>query len=360
MLGLSAASLRPAAAQPVSRKGEIPAALRRGFNLPDQVPLRADRQPEPATLKALRRLGLTHIRLPVAAEYVLPSFSGPATIASAMDDLSQALDMLLGLGYAVSVDLHPGPDFQNLLRLDAQAAQKALLVNWPLLARRLARWPANRLCVELLNEPPAADADWRPFSEKLAKVVRGELPDTVIVTGPAPAQRHEALAAWEPFADPNIVYAVHYYDPMAFTHQGAIWAKGSVWSRIDGVAFPTQPNDPALLRLAAEADRRGDAQAARELRETAAVAWNAATISASLAALAAWSEAHGAPVIVNEFGALRATANRASRLAWIASVRAAAERHGFGWAHWDYSTSFGLIGEDRAIDRGVIQALLGD
>jgi len=358
LLGVAATALAPARAGAISRKGAIPKALRRGFNLPDQVPLRSGRESDLATLKTLRRMGMTHIRLPVAAEYVLPSFSGPATVSAATDDLARALDRLIALDYAVTVDLHPGADFQELYRRDGKAAQGALLANWPLLARRLSQWPADRICAELLNEPPVSDDVWRPFAEKLVRAVRAELPKAVIVTGPAPWQRPEALAAWAPFADPNIVYAVHYYDPMAFTHQYSTWDKGSVWSRLSEVPFPSEAGDERLLRLAGEAAARGDKEAESALRDMAARTWNAAAIDAQLGTVAAWSEAHDAPVVVNEFGVLRWKARRADRLAWLAAVRASAERCSFGWAHWDYSTGFGLLNEDGALDSGVLQALL--
>jgi endoglucanase len=357
-LAVSAAISAPARALEATRKGATPAVLRRGFNLPDQVPLRVDQEPDISTLKTLYRMGMTHIRLPVATEFILPTFSGPATISSAMDDLSRALDELLSLGYCVSVDMHPGADFQNLYRRNAKAAQGALLANWPTLARHLTHWPADRICAELLNEPPTTDDVWRPFAEKLTKAVRVELPKNIIIAGPAPFQRHELLASWTPFADPNVVYAFHYYDPMAFTHQDAAWDKGSAWSRISGVPFPTEAGDATLLRLAAEAGQKGDRDVERVLKETAGRAWTAAAIKAQFDVVAAWSEAHGAPVIVNEFGVLRWKAKRADRLAWLAAVRAAAERCGFGWTHWDYSGAFGLVNEDRSLDRGVAQSLL--
>jgi endoglucanase len=360
LLGLSVASLTPVRAEPAPRKGMIPQALRRGFNLPDQVPLRADQQPDVSTLKTLHRMGMTHIRLPVGAEYLLASFSGPATISSATDDLSRALDMLLGIGYSISVDMHPDADFQNLYRRDVRVAQGALLADWPILAKHLSRWPADRICVELLNEPPTTDDVWRPLSEKLAMAVRAQLPKNIVIVGPAPYQRHENLASWKPFADPNVVYAFHYYDPMAFTHQYAVWDKGSAWARISGVPFPTEPGDPTLRHLAAEAGRRGDQEVERILKETAGVAWSAAAIKTQFEGVAAWSETHGAPVIVNEFGVLRWKAKRPDRLAWLAAVCAAAEQCGFGWAHWDYSGAFGLVNEDRSLDRGVVQSLLGD
>lgn len=347
-----------ARAEPAKRAGAAPAHLIKGFNLPDQVPLKLEHAAEPRTLRVLRDLGMTHVRLPVAAEYMLPSFSAPATLSSAMDDLTRALDRLLGLGYHVSVDLHPDSDFRDMQRRDPERAHKALLVGWPSLALQLSRWPADRVSVELLNEPDTTDAIWRPFVETLAQAVRARLPRNAIIVGPAPYQRLDALTDWTPLADRNVIYACHYYDPMIFTHQGASWETGSPWARVAGVPFPSAKDDPALERLAVSAARNGDAGAALELRQTAGRAWTPDAISAQFDAARAWSEKHSAPIIINEFGVLKWKARRADRLAWLAAVRSAAEAHGFGWAHWDYATSFGLLDDSGSIDEGVIRALL--
>ncbi|MGD9542774.1 MAG: glycoside hydrolase family 5 protein [Methylocystis sp.] len=356
-VALIAGALGPAAATAATTTAE-PASLPKGFNLPDQVPLRAEHVADPGTLRALRGLGMTHVRLPIAAEFLLPEFSTPTTISSAKDDLTRAVDQLLGMGYDVSVDLHPDSDFQDLQRRDPARAHRALLAGWPPLADHLARWPAERIYVELLNEPATTDDVWRPFVEVLAQAVRARAPRNAIIVGPAPAQRLDALTGWAPLADSNVIYACHYYDPMVFTHQGASWEAGSPWAKIAGAPFPSAKDDPTLLRLAAKAERDGDADAARELRQTAQRAWTADAIRAQFADAQRWSATHGVRIFVNEFGALKDKARRGDRLAWLAAVRAAAEAQGFGWAHWDYSTSFGLLDGSGAIDQGVIGALL--
>lgn len=347
-----------APADPSNRAGATPLSLLKGFNLPDQVPLRLEHDANPRTLRALYRLGMTHVRLPVVAENVLGSFSAPATVTSAMDDLARILDRLVEIGYCVSVDLHPGPEFQNLLQRDPKGAQKALLSGWPVIADRLSRWPADRISAELLNEPNTTDELWRPFVETLAQAVRARLPKSRIIVGSAPFQRLEALTRWTPLADDNVIYACHYYDPMVFTHQGASWDADSPWTHVAGAPFPSAKDDPELLRLAADAAREGHASTAQALRQAAERSWTAETISRQFDGLMNWSQTHSAPVIINEFGALKWKARRNDRLAWIAAVRAAATSHGFGWAHWDYSTSFGLLDDAGAIDEGVIRALL--
>jgi len=44
----------------------------------------------------------------------------------------------------------------------------------------------------------------------------------------------------------------------------------------------------------------------------------------------------------NEFGVYRAKTPECSRLHWLQDVRTALERHGIGWAMWDYADGFGV------------------
>ncbi len=352
-----------AAAGSLSRKSlaadafSLPEGLRRGINLPDQAPRRPGERASDQALAVLRARGLTHIRLPVLAEAALPAFSGPATIGVTFDDLDRALERLMALGFVVSVDLHPGAQFQKMQREEPEKAHRILRVGWAGLAGRLARWPAQGVFAELLNEPATSDDIWRPFVEDLARSVRERLPATTLIVGPAPYQRIEALTRWRPLADRNVVYAVHYYDPLVFTHQGLTWDATSPYAPLAGVPFPLLRNDPAMARLAEEAQGRGEG-AASALAEAGRMDWTPSTIATQFAALREWSAAQGAPIVVNEFGVLRFKARPRDRIAWIGAVRTAVEAQGFGWAHWDYSGGFGVADESGNLDRGVVDALL--
>ncbi|MGJ0508507.1 MAG: glycoside hydrolase family 5 protein [Methylocystis sp.] len=272
--------------------------------------------------------------------------------------MSRAVDVLLALGFAVTIDLHPGRDVNALLARNPASAQLVLINGWARLARHLARWPAERIFVELLNEPATSESVWRPMSEALIGEVRGQLPETYVIVGPAPYQRWDSLAESQPLSGERIVYACHYYDPMVFTHQGADWEADSPWGRAAGVPFPSSAADPALLALARQASAAGDEPLAVELRQMAAQAWDAESINRDFAKLAQWSTRHAAPVMINEFGVLKGKVKRLHRLAWLSATRRAAETHGFGWAHWDYATDFGLLDGAGAIDEGVMRALL--
>ena len=56
-----------------------------------------------------------------------------------------------------------------------------------------------------------------------------------------------------------------------------------------------------------------------------------------------WAQRWNVPVTCNEFGVFRAYSDPAARAAWISDLRQTLEKHGIGWAMWDYSGSFGVV-----------------
>jgi endoglucanase len=355
---IGAAALAPRRALAGAGAKDRARLLARGFNLPDQVPSRQAARPQRATLKWLRERGMTHVRLPVRGENVMPRFSSASTIRATIDDFDRALELLLGLDFVVSADMHPGGDFARLHRADPEAALSALTEGWRNLAKAVRRLPPSRVFGELLNEPNVEDAIWRAQAERLVSDLRGELPSTTFIAGPAPYQRVEALAGWRPLADDNIVYAFHYYDPMAFTHQGLNWDPSNPLSRLEGVPFPASRGAPDMAQLLDRLRARGEDDLASSIDHALDRPWTGQTIAAQFAPLADWSRKHSAPVILNEFGVLRFKAPRAARLAWLKTVRETAQANGFGWAHWDYNQGFGLLDETGKPDFALIDVLL--
>ncbi len=356
------AFLSPAAAFAVGPMGGVPAdrvaALARGFNLPDMVPATARRPNLPATLDALRRDGFTHVRLPLRSDSVIPRFAAPAVTAEALDDLDAALDLLLGRGFAVSVDMHGGDGLAGLYRRDPAAALAALTEGWAVLARRIRPRPPSRVFAELLNEPPTSDDLWRPQAEALAASVRSTLPETTLLVGPAPFERVEALTSWRPLVDRNVVYVCHYYDPMDFTHQGADWGAASPYRYLAAVRFPARLSDAPVQRILAGLRRDGHADVARSFEEALAEPWSVERVQGQFAPVGDWARRHGVPVLLNEFGVLRGKAPTADRLLWLAVVRRAAEANGIGWTVWDFDQGFALVVDGRP-DPGVVEALRG-
>ena len=109
-------------------------ALSHGFNLagwmdqPESIP------PDAAVLRALRKAGMMHIRLPVPAERLMRQFTSESDLKDELRAVDRALTMLLSIGYHVSVDLHPNERFSSMHRNDAKASMESLQEAWGHLA----------------------------------------------------------------------------------------------------------------------------------------------------------------------------------------------------------------------------------
>ena len=341
-----------------------PAAVestRRGFNLPGwDRPDPSPGRPDAGVLKSLRRLGMTHIRLPVDDAKLYVDAGTARTRDAYLRDLVGEIDELRGLGFTVTVDLHPGPRLSRLYTSDPDAALRALESLWTDLAGAVRLFEPEGVYAELLNEPATTPGIWAAHARALAVHVRRLLPRHTLIVGPAGPQRHEALAGMVPLADPNVLYAVHYYDPFAFTHQGADWeGPDSALPFLRNLPFPASAGDADVAAILGGLDGTVGRRAADVLRASLDDGWNEAAIGAAFAQMASWSRRYGRPVIVDEFGVYAAHAPRAARLAWLKAVAAASEARCIGWTHWDYGDGFGLLDpRTRRPDEGVIGALM--
>ncbi|MCA1613838.1 MAG: hypothetical protein LC800_06750, partial [Acidobacteria bacterium] len=118
--------------------------------------------------------------------------------------------------------------------------------------------------------------------------------------------------------------------------------------------YPSSPE--AVAGLPAVADETAGAA----LRDYGERRWDATLVEREIAAAAAWARRHGVALACNEFGAYRAHAPAGARLRWIADVRTALEKHGIGWAMWDYAGSFAVALKKDGVavpDRQTLAAL---
>jgi endoglucanase len=88
--------------------------------------------------------------------------------------------------------------------------------------------------------------------------------------------------------------------------------------------------------------------------------WDAARIDAEISQVSDWAKQRGVSVVCNEFGVYRAYADPYDRAAWVKDVRTLLERHGIGWAMWDYSGDFGVATKKdgkAVLDETIVKAL---
>jgi endoglucanase len=334
-------------------------ALSRGFNLDGWFNEKEPAPPSLELLRELRKAGMSHVRLPVPAERVMPRFASKPEREERLHEIDGALSELLSLGYHVSLDLHPGERFNRLHRQEPEASLQEMKDAWTGLARIMRRHRADRIFAELLNEPDL-DADrWQREAEELAGVVRRLLPRTTIIVGPVNWQRADSLSSLRPLNDLNVVYAIHMYDPMAFTHQGH-WLPEEPLSSIRGLPYPIRADDPRVQKLRQHLLEEQKTQALAALDQAIIASADADGVAKGLEPAAAWQRRFSRPIIINEFGVLKSQAPRESRLRWLSAVVTYADQHCWGWAHWELAQGFGLV-DDRTgrADPGVMRALLG-
>ncbi len=270
--------------------------LDRGINLGNVLDARRGTKPLPwPGAAALEAAGFSTVRVPVCWTDHLGDPAFPVRVDA-------VVDALLAQGLHVVVNVHHFDDLQP----------DVLHALWTRIASRYAdRPPALRL--ELLNEPRIPPDAWNALAASTLARVREADPEREVLIGPAAANTLDALDDLVLPRDGHLSLTFHYYEPFAFTHQGAFWEPGSeAWL---GTGWGS------------DADR--------------------AAVTADLRRARAWGERHGVAVFMGEFGAID-RAEPAARAAWTAWVRTEAERLGIGWCYWALGTEFALDADLRS------------
>lgn len=305
-------------------------------------------------VRLIRDLGFGHIRFTLNPRILLNPQQPEVLHQEMLGYVDAALDMMVGEGVAVIVDLHPEDDFKHGLHANANAVEN-FAIFWKALATHLSHRDPETLFLEILNEPVLAEAEeWAAIQRSVLAAMRTGAPHhTLIATGHRWSDIAELLQV-EPIADPNIVYNFHCYDPHIFTHQGATWGL-PYWEHLAHLPYPLSWDE--LERLI----RHTPNEAAREgLRGYTGGAWNHTKVLEWIGRAAAWGAKYNVPLTCNEFGVYRAKSLPEHRLAWLHDIRTALEFYGIGWTMWDYAGGFSVVNQAegrRVVDEGTARAL---
>lgn len=334
--------------------------LARGFSLTGWLDEAKPREPDFVTLRSLRGRGFLHVRLPVLAENLMPRFVSAETAQATRVALTAAIDRLTALGYAVVVDMHGDSGLHALFQTDPDAARDAVIGAWTALGPMMRARADKAVMAEVLNEPPVSDLVWADMQPRIVAAMRIAMPATTFVVSTGGPQRVERLTASKPIGDRNTVYAVHYYDPMAFTHQGAAWMKPDPIAWLHDVPFPILLGDQRLVKLAASLRAAGLTSVAAYVEGFHDRSFGVAEVRAHIRSLADWSTTNGRQVVIGEFGVYRGAVSQVYRAQWLATVSRAAVDNCIGWTHWEYRDGFGLLdGKTGVPDEGTLNALVG-
>jgi hypothetical protein len=302
----------------------------------------------------IKSMGFDHVRLSVNPQPMMNEREPNKILEDHLASLDAAVKMILGHGLAIVIDLHPESDFKARLSKDDEFVER-FADFWRALAAHYSSWDADRLFLEIMNEPEFTDRyRWLGVEMKLAAAIRQGAPALTIIAAGARWSNDDELVFQEPLHDPNIIYNFHFYEPHIFTHQGATWGP-YYWHWLREVRYPSSPESAERVAplVPDEMDRL---QVIRYGHDH----WDAARIESEIKQAAEWASRRDVPLVCNEFGVYRAFVDPDDRAAWIHDVRTALERNGIGWSMWDYSGSFGVVTkkDGKAMpDDGVLRAL---
>ncbi len=285
----------------------------------------------------IKAMGFDHVRLSVNPQPMFRRGQADRIPADYLGYLDGAVQMILGRGLAVIIDIHPESDFKQKLTTDDGFVEQ-FADYWRALARHYATTNPELVSFEILNEPEFHDRyRWQGVQAKLAVAIREGAPQHTIIVAGAYWSSENELLFFDPLRDANIIYNFHFYDPHIFTHQGATWSTNYV-HYLKELPYPSTPeNVQAAAALIPDAANR--LQAIHYGLDR----WNATRIDGEIGQVAAWAKRWSVPVTCNEFGVYRKAANPQDRAAWISDVRATLEKYGIGWTMWDYSGGFGVV-----------------
>ena len=265
-------------------------------------------------LEKIAAWGADHVRIPVDHN-VLEEGKGFSEEGFAL--LAQAAEDCRALGLHVVIDLHKtagfsfdtyGEDEHGFF--ESAALQERFYRLWEEIARRFGDAP-DRIAFELLNE--VSDRDYLPVWNQVVRRciarIRTFAPETLILVGSYWNNAAEAVKDLEAPFDSRVVYNMHCYEPLTFTHQGAYW---------------TDAIDPEVRIPFAESGT------------------DAAYFEDLFASAIEKAKANGVPLYCGEYGVIDRTAPE-DALAWYRTIHSVFERHGIGRCAWSYKAmDFGL------------------
>lgn len=303
----------------------------------------------------IKALGFDHVRFTIEPAPLFKEWDDPSKLnADYLGYVDKALDTILAQNLAVIVDIHPSDPFKVRLNTEDRHVE-ALAKFWNSFATHLSARDPERVFLETINEPMVEDRyRWYGIQAKLITAIRSGAPQhTIIVSGNRWSGLYDLLTL-EPYSDANIIYNFHFYEPFAFTHQGATWAGANV-SYYRNVPYPSSRD--AVTKIM---DTVADEQARYNLLRYGEDNWNAERIDREIAVAAEWAAKRHVLITCNEFGTFRRFAAPADRANWIRDMRTALEKYGIGWAMWDYAGGFGVvnkINDSATPDELVVNAL---
>ena len=306
----------------------------------------------------LKISGFTYVRFPVDERILLTE---PNTLNTVyLEKMDAFIQKIIAMKVGVLFDFHPTQGFKDKVHANPAYADNIKLF-WGKLAKHLSKFDPNYLFFEVMNEPSAETAEqWNKVQETWVTTIRANAPKhTIVVDGNLRITKDDwndvtAVMSIVPLKDKNIVYNLHYYQPFAFTHQGATWG-WEVAKYTEGLLYPMNKTNCINIKN----KYSSIAAVGWAMDDYIVQNWNKQTLSTKIKPVADWATSKNICVIVNEFGAYY-TAQNNGKTQYLKDMREALEANGIGWCVWEYDKGFGIVtktGSTISFNAGVKDAL---
>ncbi len=259
--------------------------------------------------------GADHVRIPF--DYNILENSDGSYCGEGFDRLAAAVEICAKYGLSTVLDLHKTAGFSfdyysesESGFFDSEEYQERFYRLWEKLAKRFGNDP-DHIAFELLNEvtDKAFIGKWNEIVRTCIPRIRKFAPETIILVGSYKNNAADTVCELDPPFDSRVVYNMHCYEPLIFTHQGAYW---------------TNDIDPEK-RLSFDESGCDEAYF-EELFSTAIKK----------------ADEYGVPLYCGEYGVIDVVEPE-DALRWLKCINSVFERHGIGRCIWTYKEmDFGL------------------
>ena len=281
--------------------------------------------------RTIAEWGADHVRIPF--DYNIIEDKDGNYIESGFKRLADAVALAKKYNLNVVLDLHKTAGFsfdyygesENGF-FDSEAYQERFYKLWEQMAQRFGNDP-DHIAFELLNEVTDKEfiGAWNRIVRICIERIRKYAPDTIILVGSYWNNSAATVFALDPPYDDKVVYNMHCYDPLKFTHQGAYWTTDII------------PEE----RMAFE-----DSGCSVEFFEE------------FFASAIKKAEENNAELYCGEYGVIDVVSGE-DAVKWLRCINTVFEKHGIGRAIWSYKEmDFGLTGKHLDSVRGDILKLI--
>jgi len=226
---------------------------------------------------------------------------------------------------------------------------------WKGVAQHFSTSTRDDIFFELYNEPDntISASVWGSVAQGMIDSIRTVDSTHAIIFGDVSWYGISSIVNRTPFTDGKVIYAIHYYEPFVFTHQGAGWTDVSA---LHGIPFPYDPTK----WFTSSADLGVTSSTLAYVKSQITNYYKTGNKEAQMIQFQkakAWAVSNNVPLILNEFGVYNVVADNASLLNFYKTITDICTELEIPWQHWGITGNFAVLSTSGEFLPGIKSAL---